>query len=69
MGFTIEDWLDENKKRLAKCKWLYDRGTTCPDKDEEGLWYARHLSEIEKLGRSTQIAKEALDRARTDLCL
>lgn len=69
VGFTIGDLLDENKKRLAKCEWLYGRGTTCSDKDEEGLWYARHSSETEKLKRSTQIAKEAIDQERTDLCL
>lgn len=64
MNFSLEDVSKESAKRSSNCTWLYERGTTCPDKDEEGLWFARYMSAIQKLKSITNVYAQFLEELK-----
>lgn len=64
MSFSTEDLDNESTARLAKCEWLYERGTTCPEKDEEGFWFARCTSEVRRLESVTKIYGEVIEELK-----
>lgn len=64
MNFSLEDISKESAERSSNCNWLYERGTTCPDKDEESLWFARYMSAIQKLESITNVYAQFLEKLK-----
>jgi hypothetical protein len=67
MGLAFDDLMRESSVRFARCDWLYKRGTSCPDKDEEGFWFARYKAAVCGAQSVTEVFREAVQKREEEL--
>ena len=67
MSLAFDDLMRESDVRFAKCDWLYERGTSCPDRDEESFWFARYKAAVHGAESVTEVLREAVQRRKEEL--
>ena len=67
MSLAFDDLMRESDVRFAKCDWLYERGTSCLDRDEESFWFARYKAAVHGAESVTEVLRVAVQKRKEEL--